>query len=169
MALTPVDILHTQFKGAIRGYNKNQVDEFVRSVRESMEEIIKDKTELQRKVDTIEDELERIRKIESAMSAALTVAQQSADELKANAHRQAEAIIKEAEQGRVQMTVNAQKEIERLRSEIAMLESTRDRFESEFRTTLVGYLDWLDKRRPAVDVPDEVVARDEVVAQVEVA
>jgi cell division initiation protein len=169
MVLTPVDILHTQFKGAVRGYNKHQVDEFVRSVRESMEELIRDKTELQRKVDTIEDELERIRKIESAMSTALTVAQQSADELKSNAHLQAEMILKEAEQGRVQMMVEAQKEIEKLRGEMALLESTRDRFESEFRTTLMGYLDWLNKRRRDIEPPDEVMAGDEIVARAEVA
>lgn len=168
MVLTPVDILHTQFRGAIRGYNKQQVDEFVRLVRESMEELIREKSELQRKVDTIGDELERIRKIESAMSTALTVAQQSADELKANAHQQAEMIIREAEQRRVQLTADAQKEVERLRTDIDVLESTRDRFESEFRTSLIGYLDWLDKRRKIVELPKDV-ASDEVVAQVEVA
>jgi cell division initiation protein len=168
MVLTPVDILHTQFRGAIRGYNKQQVDEFVRLVRESMEELIREKSELQRKVDTIGDELERIRKIESAMSTALTVAQQSADELKANAHQQAEMIIREAEQRRVQLTADAQKEVERLRTDIDVLESTRDRFESEFRTSLIGYLDWLDKRRKVVELPKDV-ASDEVVAQVEVA
>lgn len=169
MALTPVDILHTQFKGAIRGYNKHQVDEFVRSVRESMEELIRQKTELQRKVDTIEEELERIRKIESAMSTALTVAQQSADELKTSAHQQAEMILREAEQGRVQMAVDAQREIERLRTDIALLQSTRDRFESELRTMLMGYLDWLEKRKHAAESSDEVIAQDEIVAKAEVA
>jgi hypothetical protein len=42
------------------------------------------------------------------------------------------------------------------------LEAARDRFESEFRTTLTGYLDWLGKRRSATDMPHEVVAKVEV-------
>ncbi len=96
------------------------------------------------------------------MSSALTIAQQTADELRANAHQQAEMILKEAEQGRVKMMVDAQKEVERLRREIAMLESARDRFESEFRTTLVGYLDWLDKQKHPVELSDEIVAQAEV-------
>lgn len=162
MALTPVDILHTQFKTSLKGYSKPQVDEFVRCARESIEELIKDKSDLQRKVESLEEELERIRKIESAMSSALTIAQQSADELRTEAHKQAELIIKEAEQARVRMVIEAQQQAEKLRAEIALLESARDRFEAEFRAMLSGYSEWLDKRTQQVDVSEEVAAKQEV-------
>ena len=56
---------------------------------------------------------------------------------------------------------------EKLRAEIALLESARDRFESEFRTTLAGYMDWIDKRRRHIDLPSELP--HEVVAKAEVA
>lgn len=149
MALTPVDILHTQFKTSLRGYNRQQVDEFVRSVRESLEEALRERIELERRTEMLQEEVDRIRKIESAMTDALTLAQKSADEFRTNAHRHAEMIVQEAEQSRVRMVVEAQREADRLRAEIALLESARDRFEAEFRGMLSSHLEWLEKRKPA--------------------
>ncbi len=147
MALTPVDILHTQFKTTLRGYSKQQVDEFARSVREALETALNDKAEVQRCADALQGEVDRVRSTESTMANALTVAQKSADELKAGAHKQVELILKEAELSRVKMTADAQSETERLRTEIALLQATRDRFDAEFRAVLAGYVEWLDKRR----------------------
>lgn len=156
MILTPVDVHHTKFKTAFKGYDRKQVDEFVKRVVESLEQLIVDKNQLQRKADVLQDDLERIRKVETAMTSALTLAQQSADEIKANAHKQAEIIISEAEKGKLQVMLDAQKQIDKLRTEIAMLEGTRDRFESEFRAVLGGYLEWLDKRKHNEDTEAEV-------------
>jgi len=154
MALTPVDILHTQFKSTLRGYNKGQVDEFLRNVREALETAIDEKAELMRKISTMQDEVDRVQQIESTLTSALTLAQKAADELRVNAHRQAEMILQEAEQARVKMTVDTQREAESHRCEIGMLHATRDRFESEFRAMLNGYLSWLEKGWPT-----EVIAR----------
>jgi len=163
MALTPVDILHTQFKTSIRGYSKQQVDEFVRAAREALEGVLAEKTALQRRLEAIEEDVARVRKIESTLSNALTMAQRSADELKANAHQQAEMILREAEQARVRMTVDAQQETEKLRTEAALLESARDRFEAEFRALLGGYSEWLDKRSAAAELRRSGVEMDSVV------
>ncbi len=156
MSLTPVDILHTQFKTALRGYSKPQVDEFLRSVGEALETALRDKAELQRRVDSLEDEVDQVRKVKSALSDALTIAQQTADELKSTAHRQAELILQEAEQSRVKLVADVQAEAEKCRTEIALLQATRVRFETELRSLLAGYSEWLDRR------PKEELATSEV-------
>ncbi len=153
MTITPIDILHTKFKNVFRGYNKQQVDEFLQMVRESLEEALNAKAELQRRVESLEAEVRRVREIESAMTNALTLAQRTADELRTNAHRQADMILREAEQERVRMMVEAQKESEKLRSEIALLQAAKERFETEFRATLSAYIEWLDR-----GLPTEIVA-----------
>ena len=61
MSLTPVDILHTEFKTAIRGYSRAQVDEFVRSAREALEAAFRDNCELQRKIEQLQEEVDRQR------------------------------------------------------------------------------------------------------------
>ena len=156
MALTPVDIQHIQFKPAFKGYNKSNVDEFVRSVSSALEEALKQKSELQRKVDMLEEEVDRVKKIESTMTSALTLAQKTADELKTNAHRQAEMILQEAEQSRVRLTTEAQKEAEKYRSEIALLGATKDRFETEFRAMLSSYLEWMERHKSNNEAQAEV-------------
>lgn len=156
MALTPVDILHTQFKTAIRGYNKNHVDDFARAVGDSLEAALRDKAELLRKLDALQEEVDQVRQIKSALTDALTVAQQSADELRATAHKQVEVILQEAELSRVRLMTDVQSEAEKYRAEIALLEATRDRFETEFRAMLSSYSEWLERRVP------EKLSRSEV-------
>ena len=148
MALTPVDILHTQFKSAIRGYSRNQVDEFLHSAGEALEAALRDKADLQRKLDALQEEVDQVRQIKSALTDALTVAQQTADDLRSSAHKQAELILQEAEQARVRLVADVQAEAEKCRTEISLLHATRDRFETELRSMLAGYSEWLDRRRP---------------------
>lgn len=145
MSITPIDILHIEFKPSFRGYNKSQVDEFVKSARLALEDALKDKNELQRKVDMLQEEVDQVKAIKAALTDALTVAQKSADEVRANAHKQAELILKEAEQARLQMNVDAQKEAEKHRVDAELVQATRDRFETEFRNMLKAYLEWLDR------------------------
>lgn len=156
MALTPVDILHTEFKTAIRGYNKNQVDEFLHSAGEALETALRDKADLQRRVDALQEEVDQVREIKTALTDALTMAQKSADELRTNAHKEVELILQEAEQSRVKLVADVQVEAERRRAEIALLQATRDRFETEFREMLASYSEWLERRKP------EDLARSEV-------
>lgn len=146
MSLTPVDILHTQFKTALRGYNKTQVDEFLRTVSESLEAALRDKVDMQRRIDSLEEEVDQVRKVKSALSDALTVAQQTADELRSTAHKQAELILKEAEHSRVRLVADVQAEAEKCRTEISLLQATRVRFETELRSMLAGYTEWLDRQ-----------------------
>jgi len=156
MALTPVDILHTEFKTAFKGYNKGQVDSFVGSAREALEGALNRTVELENRIRTLEEELEHFRSIESTLKDALTLAQKSADEVKTNARRQAETIVREAEQERVRIKVEAEKDIGKQRTELSLLESTRDRFEAEFRAVLSGYLEWLEKHGSEEDATSEV-------------
>ena len=156
MALTPVDILHTEFKTAIRGYNKNQVDEFLRTAGEALEMALRDKADLQRRVDALQEEVDQVREIKSALTDALTTAQKNADELRANAHKQVELILQEAELSRVKLVADVQAEAEKRRAEIALLQATRDRFETEFRAMLESYGEWLERRKPEDLVRSEV-------------
>lgn len=156
MSLTPIDILHIQFKNSLKGYNRAQVDDFIKSAGVSLEEALREKCELQRKIDQMQEEIDRMKSIESTMSEALTLAQKAADEIKVSAHKQAELILQEAEQARVQMNIDAQKAVERFRIDAELLEVTRDRFESEFRAMLGRYSDWLDKRKPNEMIHSEV-------------
>ena len=148
MSLTPVDIIHTTFGAAFGGYRKSEVDAFVDEARKSIEQLIQEKNELQRLCAQLQDEVTRVRSIESTLSEVLTTAQAVAQDVKSSAHKQAEIILQEAEVGRVRLTIEAQQNIEKCRAEINLLENTRDRFESELRGLVTGYLEMLDRMKP---------------------
>jgi len=148
MSLTPVDIIHTKFGTAFGGYRKPEVESFVNDARMTIEQLIQEKSELQRVCSELQDEVKRVRAIESTLAQVLTTAQSVAEDVKANAYKQAETILQEAEVARIRMTIEAQQSAEKRRSEIGLLESTRDRFECELRGMVTGYLEMLDRMKP---------------------
>jgi len=156
MALTPIDIVHTQFKTALKGYKKSQVDEFVKAVLVALEDSVRERTELQQTVDRLQEDTDRVREIERQLSETLRLAQKTADEVRANAHEQADVTLREAEQARVRMMVDAQKEIEKLRSELELTRAARDRFVAEFRALLTSNLEMLKEREQSDQTRIEV-------------
>ena len=123
--------------------------DFLGLARLALEEALREKNEMKRQLDGMQGELDRARGLESTMTSALTLAQKAADELKAGAHQQAEAILREAEQAAVKLAVQAESEAQEFRTQISILQATRDRFETEFRAVLAGYIEWLDRQRSA--------------------
>ena len=146
MEVTPVDVMHVQFKRAVRGYNTVQVDEFLRRVSSAMEGCAQESAGLRETVEQLTEEVRRVREIETTMTNALALAQKTADELKANAHREAEVIIREAEQTSALRLAESREEIAALKAEIESLKNERDRFESELRGLITDYSERLDKR-----------------------
>jgi cell division initiation protein len=146
MDLTPIDILHVQFKRGLRGYSPTQVDDFLHSVAAKMEDFARERADLREQVERLGGEVNRCREIETTMHSALVLAQKTADELKANAHHEADLILREAQQNSAQHVSDAHDELAELKSQIASLREDRDRFESEFRTLVRSCSEWLDRQ-----------------------
>ena len=146
MELSPIDILHTQFKRSMRGYSRSQVDAFLREAAATLEGCAEERAELREKVERLTAEVKQCRDIEATMNNALVLAQKTADDLKANAHREAEVILREAEQESSQRLTAAHDELAALKNQIRALKGDRDKFESEFRALIRSCSDWLDRQ-----------------------
>ncbi len=151
MQLTPIDIHHTTFKTSFRGYRKSEVDAFLRAALDTVETLVKEKVEIERKAEAAQQEADRLRSVETTMSSALVLAQQGADDIRANAHKEAKLILTEAEQERVRMTIESHRDLEKCKAEIGLLKEERARFESEFRRMLLDYVDWIDSHKPSAN------------------
>ena len=155
--LTPIDILHVQFKRSMRGYSTGQVDEFLHNAASTLETIARERADLRDQVERLTSEVNRCREIETTMHNALVLAQKTADELKANAHREADVILREAEQRTALQTADAHAELARLKAQITSLREDRDRFENEFRSLIRSCSEWLDRQsaKPAEPTGEE--------------
>lgn len=97
MSLTPLDIQHKEFPVKIKGYDKEQVNDFLDNVTKEFEEIIRQNKDLQKQLKFAEEKLQYFSNLQDALNKSIVVAQDAADRLKENARKEAEIILFEAE------------------------------------------------------------------------
>ena len=95
--ITPMDIHNKTFSGQIRGYSKDEVNAFLEELASDYEKIYSEHRVMEEEMDTIRTKLRNYEKMESTMSHTLVMAQETADNVKKNAHKEAELSIQEAQ------------------------------------------------------------------------
>ncbi|MBR4151892.1 MAG: DivIVA domain-containing protein [Selenomonadaceae bacterium] len=115
--LTPMDIHNHQFKKSmVRGYNENEVDDFLDRIVVDFEKLLRDNERLKNQINTLEVEMEKYRKLEKTMNDTLLVAQKTADEVISNARKNADEMkentARECQNIREQARLEAQQQIE---------------------------------------------------------
>lgn len=140
MSIKPIDIQNTSFSSKLRGYDKEEVDEFLRQVVESFNESLELNVRLNEKVSMLESEVNRFKEIENSLNSVLILAQKAADDLHTNAIVEADLIVREAK-------ASASIEVEQARAELEDLRKTRLRFETEMRALLRTYLEICEERK----------------------
>ncbi len=95
--LTPLDIHNKEFSKAFRGYNEDEVNEFLDQIIKDYEALIRQNKDLEEKVAQANERLQHFTNIEESLSKSIIVAQETAEEVKSNAKKEAQLIVKEAE------------------------------------------------------------------------
>ncbi len=90
--LTPVDIQHKEFKKSIQGYAREEVDQFLDEVIETLEAEIEERTRLETQVTELAEKVSHFKAMEDSLRSTLVLAQRTADELKASAHKEVDLI-----------------------------------------------------------------------------
>ena len=140
MRITPLDIQQMVFKVNFRGYDKEEVNRFLEELAQTVEALNRDHAVQREKILFLEQQLAELKRTEATLSNTLLSAQSLADDVKQNAQREADLVIKEAElkagelirQARVELTdtqrdlSSLQKQrllmVERLRASLRMFE-----------------------------------------------
>lgn len=97
MPLTPLDIHNKEFSRRIRGYDEDEVNEFLDQVIKDYESVIRENKELHNQLLSIQERLDHFVNIEESLSKTIIVAQEAADDVKNNSKKESQLIIKEAE------------------------------------------------------------------------
>jgi len=95
--LTPLDIHNKEFARGFRGYDEDDVNDFLDRVIKDYEIIIREKKDLEERVQQLEERLGHFNNIETTLNKSILVAQETAEEVKGNAMKESKLIIKEAE------------------------------------------------------------------------
>jgi cell division initiation protein len=97
MRITPLDIQQMVFKASFRGYDKEEVNRFLEELAQTIESLNRDQAVQREKIVFLEQQLAELKRTEATLSSTLLSAQSLAEDVKRNALREADLVIKEAE------------------------------------------------------------------------
>ncbi|HEX8618600.1 MAG TPA: DivIVA domain-containing protein [Thermoanaerobaculia bacterium] len=95
--LTPLEIQKQTFARAIKGYNPDEVRAYLHLVAEEIERLVRENDRFARETATLREDLEDHSNRERILKDTLLSAQKVAEDLTANARKEAELIVKDAE------------------------------------------------------------------------
>jgi cell division initiation protein len=162
MKITPLDIRKMVFKVRLRGYDRQDVDQFLEELAQTVETVNRDHTVLREKLASVEQQLAELKKAETTLMNTLVTTQAVADELKHAAHRDAELIMREAELKAGELLREAQAELAGTQRDLSDLRKQKLMAIERLRSTLRTFERMLeieegDEQLPApADRPEKI-------------
>jgi cell division initiation protein len=144
MALTPLDIHNKEFSRSFRGYNEDEVNEFLDQIIKDYEAQIRENKELQSQIQSIQERLTHFTNIEETLSKTIIVAQEAADEVRSNSKKEAQLNLKEAEKNADRIINEALTRSRKIAMEIDELKKQATVYRTRFRTLLEAQLEILN-------------------------
>ncbi|MDI9476522.1 MAG: DivIVA domain-containing protein [Natronincolaceae bacterium] len=143
--ITPLEIQNKEFRRGIRGYKEDEVDEFLDKIILDYEKLYKENLELKDNLEGMHHQLEQYREIEETLKKTLIMAQNAAEDVKANAHKESELIMQETDAKVKEIIIKANNEAENTRSEFENIKNQMQIFKTRFKALLQSQLDSIDK------------------------
>lgn len=145
MKLTPMDINNKEFKKAIRGYSTDEVDEFLEEVVQNYEEIYKENSKLKDSLSRVKEKLEHYEKLEDTIQNTLLLAQNAADQAKASSEKQADLIMKNANEAAQRILDKAHGDVVGINDEYERVKEEFIKFRAKFRGFMNTQLQTFDE------------------------
>ncbi|MFS0839547.1 DivIVA domain-containing protein [Paenibacillus sp. UNC499MF] len=143
MPLTPLDIHNKEFARSFRGYDEDDVNEFLDQVIKDYEAVIRENKELQNQILALQERLDHFSNIEETLSKTIIVAQEAADDVKNNAKKEAQLVLKEAEKNADRIINESLTRSRKISMETEELKKQASIYRTRFRTLLEAQLELL--------------------------
>ena len=155
MPIRPIDVRRKEFKNSLRGYDANQVDDFLDAVADEFERTYTDNSRMREEISSLRERLQQFEELEGSIRAALVHAEQAADDLRRTSTREAEDLrqsasreadftIREAQARAHQMLAETSARVERIQESYEALQEAKRNFANDFRHLLKTYMDMME-------------------------
>jgi DivIVA domain-containing protein len=131
--LTPLDIRRYDFGSALRGYDKVRVDQFREQVANEVERLVRQCQDLEAKARGFHEQLKSFRDRDKALNEALVSAQQLRGEIREQAEREAQLILREARADAERLREQGKAEMRKLEAEVEALVRQRRAYLAQLR------------------------------------
>ena len=166
MVLTPLDIHNKEFPVKMRGYDQDQVNDYLDQIIKDYEMVLKEKRELEKNLQFSEEKVGHFNNLQDALNKSIIVAQDAADRLKENAAKEANIIRLEAEKNADRLLDEAvTTETDELKKQSRVFKQ-RLQIMIESQLEMVKNSEWDDLLRPAEEETLNIPTLKEILASV---
>ncbi len=155
MPIRPIDVRRKEFKNSFRGYDANQVDDFLDAVADEFERSYTENSRMREEISSLRERLQQFEELEGSIRAALVHAEQAANDLRRtatqeaedvrlSANREAEFTIREAKARSHQMLADTSARVERIQQSYEAMQEAKRNFMNDFRHLLKSYMEVMD-------------------------
>lgn len=135
--LTPLDVRRYEFgKKALGGYDPERVDQFRDQVAEELERLARVNQDLDTKARAFHEQLRAFRERDKAINDALVSAQQLRGDIRDQAEKEGQLILREAKAEAERMVDEARAEVRRMEESLAAIDRARRAYLAQLRVTL---------------------------------
>lgn len=138
--LTPLDVRRYDFGSALRGYDKVRVDQFRDQVAEELERLSRLTADLEGKARSFHEQLRAFRERDKALNEALVSAQQLRGEIRDQADREAQLLVREARAEGDRIIDDARAEVRRMQTEVDALDRMKRSYMAQLRALMTRQL-----------------------------
>jgi cell division initiation protein len=143
--ITPIDIQHKEFKKAIQGYDRTEVNIFLDEIIETLEDEASARAALEAEIIDLRERISHFKSMEESLQNTLVLAQRTADEVKASAHKEADLIRQEARVATEREIMQYQDRANEARRDYQAVLGMVEKARSELRAVLMTHLNLLDR------------------------
>ncbi|GAE33874.1 DivIVA domain-containing protein [Halalkalibacter akibai] len=157
MPLTPLDIHNKEFTRGFRGYDEDEVNEFLDQVIKDYEAVLREKKELFEQVQDLDEKLGHFKNIEETLNKSILIAQEAAEEVRSNAQKEAQLIVKEAEKNADRIINDALSKSRKVMMDMEELKKQASVYKMRFKMLIEAQLEMLQ-----TDDWNDVTEKEEV-------
>lgn len=152
-SLTPVDVRTQEFGRKLNGYEPARVEEFRTRVAEELERLIRLNHDLDNKHKAAIEQLRAFRDRDKALNEALVSAQQLRADMREQAEREAQLIMREARAEGERIIDASRAGVRQVETDLTVLEKTRRAFISQMRDLAERHLHELEAMESTAPPP----------------
>ncbi len=134
--LTPLDVRRYDFGKALRGYDPERVNQFRDQVAGELERLSRVNQDLDAKARNFHEQLRAFRERDKAINEALISAQQLRGEIREQAEKEGQLVIREARAEAEKIVDGARSEIRRIEDQLAALDRARRAYLAQLRVLI---------------------------------
>jgi len=160
MDLSPNDIRNYEFPNQMRGYSKEEVDNFLEQVAGALEAAKQEQLKLSMELDSVKSQLSGLKQFEDTIKNAAIDARRNADTTVAAAKKEAEEMLDEAKTEAARALASRTQQVNDIEEQITRIGLTKMSYLSKIRDLIQSHLDMIDdiehSEEPAEKTNDEI-------------